>query len=83
MDQDFAARLVFEDLSDEEYAAWKCLEEGEADSLDDARGWYQIWENNDQYWRIDYYTSYYEEIDEGTITFRQVERKEKVVIFYD
>ena len=79
MDQDFAARLVFEDLSDEEYAVWKCLEEGEADSLDDARGWYQIWENNDQYWRIDYYTSY----DEVIITFRQVERKEKVVIFYD
>mgnify|MGYP003441300680 len=77
-----AARLIFEDLTEEEGAEWDCIEEG-----DDARGWYQIWETNGQYWRIEYYTSYddggVDGIDEDSVTFREVQKKEKVVVFYD
>ena len=83
MDQEFAVRLVFEDLLDEEYAIWDCVEEGEGPGHKRNRGWYQIWENGGQFWKIEYYTSYDEGIDEDSVSFRQVEKKEKIVVFYD
>ena len=83
MDHEFAGRLVFEDLTEEEAEVWNYVEEGEGPGHKRNRGWYQIWRNNGQYWKIEYYTSYDDGIDEDSLTFRKVERKEKVVVFYD
>ena len=83
MDQEFAIGLIMDHFAEEDTPGWNYVLEGEASGYKRMRGWYQIWENDGQYWRIGYYTSYDNGIDEDTISFRQVERKEKVVVYYD